>query len=215
MALASALHHSADKTTRAHGDRRTQVPSTTSFLTMTWCLRLVFGHPVWVSRGGHSRRSSGTSWSISLLLSPWCKLSMLMCRRRGEKLVHFFKELGAHPPVEQVIDVPKISQDRTQQRLVDYLRPPQMAEQLVEVPTLSSLQQFRLVVGVFFKDFSQNRIQQRLVEQITLIPQFREVAFSTFSLILVLHPQFRSMSWGKGFLALFPDLKKARRRTGR
>ena len=34
--------------------------------------------------------------------------------------------------------MPKISQDRTQQRLVDYLRQPQTAEQLVEVPTIVS-----------------------------------------------------------------------------
>ena len=39
---------------------------------------------------------------------------------------------------EQVIDVPKISQDRTQQRLVDYLRQPQTTEQSVEVPTIVS-----------------------------------------------------------------------------
>ena len=39
---------------------------------------------------------------------------------------------------DQVIDVPKISQDRTQQRLVDYLRQLQTAEQLVEVPTIVS-----------------------------------------------------------------------------
>ena len=40
---------------------------------------------------------------------------------------------------EQVIDVPKISQDRIQQRLVDRdLRHSQMAEQLVEVPTVLS-----------------------------------------------------------------------------
>ena len=38
----------------------------------------------------------------------------------------------------QVIDVPKISKDWTQQRLVDTLRQPQMAEQLVEVPTIVS-----------------------------------------------------------------------------
>ena len=37
---------------------------------------------------------------------------------------------------EQVIDVPKISQDRTQQRLGDCLRQPQTADQLVEVPTI-------------------------------------------------------------------------------
>ena len=40
---------------------------------------------------------------------------------------------------EQVVDVPMISQDRIQQRLVDRdLRHPQMAEQLVEVPTVLS-----------------------------------------------------------------------------
>ena len=38
----------------------------------------------------------------------------------------------------QVIDVPKISQDWTQQRLVDTLRQPQTAEKLVEVPTIVS-----------------------------------------------------------------------------
>ena len=45
---------------------------------------------------------------------------------------------------EQVIDAPKISQDRTQQRLGDCLRQPQMAGQLVDVPNVvycSSLQQ--------------------------------------------------------------------------
>ena len=30
-----------------------------------------------------------------------------------------------------------------------------------------------------------------------------------FSLILVLHPQFRVMSWSKGFFALFPVGKSA------
>ena len=36
------------------------------------------------------------------------------------------------------IAVPKISHDRTQQRLIDTLRQPQTAEQLVEVPTIES-----------------------------------------------------------------------------
>ena len=39
---------------------------------------------------------------------------------------------------EQVIEVPKISLDRTRQRLGDSLRQPQTAEQLVEVPTIVS-----------------------------------------------------------------------------
>ena len=48
---------------------------------------------------------------------------------------------------EQVINVPKISHDRTQQRLIDSLRQPQMAEQLVEVPTIVSYCSFQGVVG--------------------------------------------------------------------
>ena len=63
----------------------------------------------------------------------------------GEELVHFFRSLDTQLPVEQVIDVPKISDDSIQPRIVDYdLRYPQNVEQLVEVPTLlsfASLQQ--------------------------------------------------------------------------
>ena len=47
---------------------------------------------------------------------------------------------------EQVINAPKISHDRTQQRLVDYLRQPQMAEQLMEVPTIVSYSSLQGVV---------------------------------------------------------------------
>ena len=58
----------------------------------------------------------------------------------GEQLVNFFSLLDTQSPVEQVIDVPKITQDRIQQRLVDPdLRLAQMAEQLVEVPTILTL----------------------------------------------------------------------------
>ena len=53
----------------------------------------------------------------------------------------------------QVIEVPKISLDRVPQRLVE-CRPPQMAEQLVEVPTIVSF----------------SSLHQRNVEQITDIP---------------------------------------------
>ena len=78
----------------------------------------------------------------------------------GNQLLEVFRLLDSEVP-EQVIDVPKISQDRIQQRLVDRdLRHSQMAEQLVEVPTVlshASLQQqiaeqivnqFRVVVGL-------------------------------------------------------------------
>ena len=51
--------------------------------------------------------------------------------------------LGVH---EQVIDVPKISPDQTRQRLGDYLRQPQMAEQLVDVPTSISFLSLQRIV---------------------------------------------------------------------
>ena len=47
---------------------------------------------------------------------------------------------------EQVIDVLKISLDRIQQRLGDCLRQPQMADQLVEVPTIISFSTLRGLV---------------------------------------------------------------------
>ena len=54
-------------------------------------------------------------------------------------LVEVFRLLDTEVP-EQVIDVPKISQDRIQQRLVDrVMRHPQQAEQMVEVSTVVSL----------------------------------------------------------------------------
>ena len=60
---------------------------------------------------------------------------MLVCRRR-ESAVGGLQAFGLSG---QVIDVPKISQDRIQQRLVDWdLHHSQMAEQLVEVPTVLS-----------------------------------------------------------------------------
>ena len=63
----------------------------------------------------------------------------------GEQLVHFFRSLDTQLPVEQVIDVPKISDDSIQPRMVDCdLRHLQIVEQLVEVPTIlsfASLQQ--------------------------------------------------------------------------
>ena len=64
----------------------------------------------------------------------------------GEQLPSVLQFFGAQLPVvaEPVIEVPKISQDRTRQRLGDCLRQPQVVDQLVDVPTVvsySSLQQ--------------------------------------------------------------------------
>ena len=59
--------------------------------------------------------------------------------QRGNQVLEVFRLLDSVVP-EQVIDVPKISQDTIQQRLADRdLRHAQLAEQLVEVPTILSL----------------------------------------------------------------------------
>ena len=57
-----------------------------------------------------------------------------------EQLPNVLRFFATRLPVvsEQVIAVPKISQDRTQQCLVDNLRQPQTTDQLVEVPTIVS-----------------------------------------------------------------------------
>ena len=56
----------------------------------------------------------------------------------GEQLVEFFQKFDVPVVPESDIEVPKISLDMARRRLGDYLRPPLMAEQLVEVPTIVS-----------------------------------------------------------------------------
>ena len=89
------------------------------------------------------------------------------------------------PIAEQVIDVPKIPQNRTQQRLVDSLRRrrnswwkcPRSYPILLCTGMWSRTSTFQflivVVVGEVFKMYPLDRIQQRLVEQITLKLQFR------------------------------------------
>ena len=69
------------------------------------------------------------------------------------EVLHFFLQrwpVGAEQvwncEARQVIDVPKISQDCTQPRLVDTLRQPQTVEQLVEVPTIISFSSLQRTV---------------------------------------------------------------------
>ena len=58
--------------------------------------------------------------------------------QKVEQLLEVLRRLDIEVP-PQVIEVPKISQDSIRERLVDCdLRHPQLAEQLVEVPTLVS-----------------------------------------------------------------------------
>ena len=88
-------------------------------------------------------------------ICPFVQILDAPAPQMGEQLVHFFRFLDPQLPVEQVIDVPKISEDIIQPRLVDRdLRHPQIAEQLVEVPTVLSFAS----------------LQQQTVEHIVNIP---------------------------------------------
>ena len=131
---------------------------------------------------------------------------------------------------EQVVDVPKISLDRTQQRLGDCLRQPQMADQLVEVPTIISFSSLQRIVeqnvnipvqGGGWRSLQGLRPGQgstaRTVEQISLTFRFHAVDVfnvSSQDRVLRLRPLLRTfvlvlwMSRFKGFFALFPRGKK-------
>ena len=88
-------------------------------------------------------------------------------------------------------------------------------QRLVEQNTLTF--QFRDVVGQaveVLKVYTQDRVQQRLMPCKSSTFQFLVVAFMSLSLILglQLHPQFRWMSWTKGFFfRTFPRVKKSAR----
>ena len=87
-----------------------------------------------------------------------------------EQLLEVFRRLDIEVP-EQIIEVPKVSLDCIWERLVDCdLRHPQMAEQLMELPTVLSLAE-QIVDNPAprdrgrrggLQDFSQDRVQQLL-----------------------------------------------------
>ena len=85
-------------------------------------------------------------------ICPFVQILDALVPQMGVQLVLFFTSFDTQLPVEQVIDVPKISEDIIQRRLVDRL--PQIAEQLVEVPTVVSFAS----------------LQQQTVEQIVNLP---------------------------------------------
>ena len=94
---------------------------------------------------------SGTPWSRGSCTRLTCRSSTLLCRRKVDQLVDFFKNLDIEVPA-QVIEVPKIFQDIVPQRSVDLV--PQLVEQLVEVPTV----------------LTPTRIAVQIAEQIVGIP---------------------------------------------
>ena len=91
------------------------------------------GHLVRVSRQGRKSRSSGTPWSSLPTSLPWCRSSTYLCRRWW---TNWCSSSPTPRSPSKVIAVPKISQDSIPQRLL--LSEPQLAEQLVEVPTVVS-----------------------------------------------------------------------------
>ena len=107
----------------------------------------------------------------------------------GKELLDVFRLLDTVLP-EQVIDVPKISQDSIQLRLVDRdHRLPQVAVQLVEVRTVLSVA----------------LLKQQIAEQTIDIPVLLSLTLGRQP-----HPQFRVMRQRKGFFAFSPDFKKVR-----
>ena len=117
-------------------------------------------------------------------ICPFVQIFDVLVPQTGEQVVNFFRFLDAQSPVEQVTDVPKNSEDRIQQRFVERdSRIPQMAEQLVEVPTVLSL--FLLaeqIVDILVprgrggsgdggpQGFLPGQGSQRTVEQIVAVP---------------------------------------------
>ena len=98
---------------------------------------------------GRLLRHAGIGYEIVLSLD-------VPVPQMGEQLPNIVQFFAAHLPVvaEPVTEVPKISQVRTPQRLGDCLRQPQMADQLVDVPTV----------------VSYSSLQQLIAEQIVDIP---------------------------------------------
>ena len=135
MALASALHHSADKTTRAQYNAPRGQKNAGTVLTRTWCLRGVPGHPVWVSRGGAQERDQQRTVEQIAVYAPMVQILDAPVAQMVEQLpnlVQFFDILRPDP--EPVIEVPKIlPYDVPLRRLC---RDTQLAEQLAEVPTI-------------------------------------------------------------------------------
>ena len=70
-------------------------------------------------------------------IAPMVQILDSPVSQTSEQLLEVFRLLDTQMPVEQAIAVPKITKDLIQPRLVDCdQRYPQMAEQLVEVPTV-------------------------------------------------------------------------------
>ena len=237
--LATVTHHSHSKVGTANDAPRGQRTVTSTRVGLAEYYEL----------SSDDGRPTGEGERPEALLEPWPQGKLLRHAGVGyeivqsldvpalqmvEQLPSVLQFFATHLPVvaEQAIDVPKISQDRTPQRLEDCLRQPQMADQLVDVPTVvcySSLQQLTAeqIVDIsapgcaggggveVFKVFSQDRIQQRSTSSKPLTFQFRAVeVFKALAQDRVHQPlhlaRVLRMRLGKGFFRTFPLWKKVR-----
>ena len=83
------------------------------------------------TRCGHSRGFCGTPWSASTdVVHHGTDPRQQPVPHSGEQVVEVLQKIDAPLLPEQVINVPKISQDLALQRMGDRLRQPQTAEQL-------------------------------------------------------------------------------------
>ena len=98
---------------------------------------VIAARPTLSLRSGHSRGFSGTLWSIlstSCALFKWSKLSMHLCRGEGPAGgIH--AESGHSDPRARLSKSPRSSLTVFHSIFVER-RPPEKAEQLVEVPTV-------------------------------------------------------------------------------
>ena len=148
--------------------------------------------PAWQSRRGHRSGSRGTPWSTSLtscVLLPWCRSSMLLCRRRWNSWW-----TSSVSSIRCVLFPNRLSKCRRS----CFCRDTQLVEQLVEVPTLVSYSALQRTVeqhvdipvpvgrgrnaglqGFFpeqsstFSISSSERISEQIMEQIVDIPVAR------------------------------------------
>ena len=232
MELAAALHHSWGGRLGTHEGLRAQKTASAGPAEY-FELSSDDGRPAGGERPAalleprpqeRDRRHTGVGYEVAQSLE-------VPVPQMGELLPNIVQFFVAQLPVvaEPVIEVPKIFLDRTPQRLGDHLRQPQMAEQLVHVPTVvsySSLQQLTaeqiVDIPVPGRDGGGARggLQGSLpkqnsaalhVEQTVDIPVPEEVfkvfldrvqQLLHFKLVLL-------MALGKGFFALFPEGKSA------
>ena len=181
------------------------------------------GHPAWVSRGGHRTGISSAPWSSLLVSLLWCRFWMHLWRRWWNSCrISRSSSTRSHLIPSRLAKCPKILPEDVPMRTI--VRNTQLADQLVEVPTiitLSSLQRIvedeLLVFKVFFPDtiqqrcrFLRNAFLSRLWSRslIFLVEAFKIFAQVRFHpLLRTFRPVFMKI-WMKGVFSHFSQNEK-------